>query len=61
VPVEPLGGCQKLPHPAKKGVTASSSRANFPIFIVTPQSPISGPFISAGILSLDSCCTWIQE
>jgi hypothetical protein len=43
-PDEPLGGAQKLPHPAKKGVKASNNRAHFLSFIVTPGStPDQGP------------------
>jgi hypothetical protein len=36
--VEVLGACQKSPHPANKGVTASKSRAQVLSFIVTPRS-----------------------
>jgi hypothetical protein len=52
-PEELLGACQKSPHPARKGITASSSRARFANFIVTPRAlPIQGRFFGLQFIAV---------
>lgn len=36
VPLPPVGACQKSPHPARSGATASRNLAQLPIFIAAP-------------------------